>query len=513
MNFAEYILSEGCAFGRDRLAVVFENKALTYGELTEKVQRFASVIRGAGAEKGDRIVILMGNRPDYYVAFLGAAWAGVICSTINVDYGVPEIAHMIRHADPVVIVADKTGADKYDAAIAASDLSPVTLFRVDGIETNQGGESLEQILATAETAPSTSVHPDDGVLMAFSSGSSGLPKPILTTHSGEIYASQAFRDVWRMNSADRVLVALALGWAYGIGTLSMPTLASGATIILLPKFRPDTVSIAIEQQQVTVFSGVTTMYRMILDYVSTLPTSPRFSSLRLAMTGGEKRNESIFAQFEDLAGVPVFDIYCQSEARPALGYDPLLDKRPVPGAAGRVFPGVEIELIKDDGSIAQVGEVGEMRIRHPNSFREYFGLSELTQKKRDTTGWVTTGDLFRYDKDGLFFLLGRKDGDMINRGGVKISPGELEERIATHPKVREVAVVGRPDTKYGEEVVACLVGDIAEEELIAQIRECFKDGFAEYKVPTHVVQFAELPRSANGKVDRRALIASVSKKS
>lgn len=511
MNLSEYVLGEGLAYGADRTAVIFEDRVLSYGQLAHEVGRFSSVLRQIGASKGDRIVVLMGNRPEYYMAYLGAARAGVICATINIDYGLPEIAHMVRHADPVCIVADRAGADKYLGAIRDAGMEAVRILRVDGVGSGEVGEALEPLLAAATAGEPATVEGRDGVLLAFSSGSSGMPKPILTSHRGEIYAARSFRSMWRFNWSDRVMLSLALAWAYGIGTVSMPALSAGAAIVLMPKFRPDTASQAIQRHRATVMVGVTTMFRMIADYAADQPTAPDLTSLRLAMTGGEMRNEPVFERFEALSGVPVHDIYAQSEIRPVFGYDPVAVARPLPGAAGQLFPGVEARLVGDDGSPVPVGEPGELYARSPNTFLGYFRQPELTAEKRSEDGWVRTGDIFRVDEDGFWYLLGRKSADVINRGGVKISPNEIEVHLARHPRIRDVVVVPRSHERYGEEVVACVVGNFERDELLGQIRTHCEGVFADYKIPTSAVLVEELIYSANGKVDRKALAALAAK--
>ena len=511
MNFAEYVLEEGLAYGGERTAVLFEDRELSYAQLADQVYRFSAVLAQSGASRGDRIVVLMGNRPDYYMAYLGAARAGVICATINIDYGLPEIAHMVRHADPLCIVADRAGAEKYLSAIRDTGLQAVRILRVDDVTPGEAGEALQPMLARATPGPATEVAGEDGVLLVFSSGSSGMPKPILTSHRGEIYAARSFRSMWRFNWNDRVLVSLALAWAYGIGTTSMPALSAGATIVLTPKFRPDTVSAAIMKHRATVLVGVTTMFRMIADYAADQPVAPDLRSLRLAMTGGEKRNEAVFERFEALAGVPVHDIYAQSEIRPVFGYDPVAVERPLPGAAGQLFPGVEVRLVGEDGFPVPAGEPGELHARSPNTFLEYFRQPELTAEKRSEDGWVRTGDMFRVDEAGFWYLLGRKSADVINRGGVKISPNEIEEHLARHPHIRDVVVVPRTHERYGEEVVACVVGAFVAEELLGQIRAHCEGVLADYKIPTSAVLIDELIYSANGKVDRKALAALAAK--
>jgi acyl-coenzyme A synthetase/AMP-(fatty) acid ligase len=509
MNFSDYVLGEALALGPQRAAIIHDEQVTSYAALADRVGRFAGLLIQMGAAKGDRIAVLMANHPDHYTAFLGAARAGVICATINVDYGVHEVAHMMHHTDPICIVADEAGTAKYLSAVAEASLSRKPILRVDGVSANAADEPLDQLLARCQPASSVDVDEDDGVLLAFSSGSSGMPKPILTSHAGEIFAARSFRNMWRLNWNDRVLVSLSLGWAYGIGTLSMPTLAAGATIVLMPKFRPDTVSHAIERYRATVMAGVTTMYRMIVDYAAQQQESPNLTSLRMAMTGGEKRNEAVFEKFEQLAGIPVHDLYAQSEIRPVLGYDPVAIPRPVAGAAGCLFPGVEAELRLDDGRVVAPCEVGELYARSRNSFLGYYRQPELSQTKRTPDGWVKTGDLFRCDQAGIWYLVGRIAADMINRGGVKISAGEIEQHLATHPNIRDVVVVAKPHPTYGEEVAACIVGDLDPTTALEVVKKHCSGALSDHKIPTFVMLVDELSYGANGKINRKAMAALV----
>jgi long-chain acyl-CoA synthetase len=347
---------------------------------------------------------------------------------------------------------------------------------------------------------------DAGVLLCYTSGTSGAPKPVLTGHAGEIWAARSFRSMWRLSWNDRVAVALPLAWVYGLGTVSIPALSCGATVVLLPRFRPDLLCDAVAAARATVFAGVTTMYRMVVEYAASQPSPPDLRSLRLPMTGGERRNEVVFDAFERLSGIPVHDLYACSEARPILGYDPIATPRPLSGAAGILFPGVEAELRDDNGNVVPASETGELHVRSPNTFKEYYKEPELTADKVDAHGWVRTGDLFRVDEQGFWHIQGRKDADMINRSGAKVAPPEVEAHLVKHPRIREAVVVGRPDPRYGEEVVAVIVGDMREDEALALVRQHCQNALADYKTPTSVIVLADMPYGSTGKINRRALI-------
>jgi long-chain acyl-CoA synthetase len=349
------------------------------------------------------------------------------------------------------------------------------------------------------------VGPRESLLLCYTSGSTSRPKPVLTTHGGEIWAARSFSAMWRFTWNDAVLVGLPLAWVYGLGTVSVPALSVGAKIVLLPRFRPDDACAAIERHRVTVIPGVTTMFSMMVAYAAQQSTVPDLRSLRLALSGGERRNEVAFAKFEEISGVPVFDVYASSEARPVFSYDPLMVARPRPGASGILFPGVEAELRDEAGGIVPPGGTGELWIRSPSTIKEYFREPELTAQRRDADGWVRMGDLFRVDEEGYWFIEGRTT-EMIIRGGANVSPAELEDHLVTHPAIAEAVVVGRSDPKYGEEVVAFVVGKFADEAAALHLLEQHCRGvIADYKIPTCVRVLDRLPLGPAGKVDRRAL--------
>jgi acyl-CoA synthetase (AMP-forming)/AMP-acid ligase II len=508
MNFANYIAEAGTAYGRERTAVESPLGSWTYGELIDEAERFACALKSCGLKRGDRVVALMENRPEYYVGYLAAARLGAIYATVNVDYAVGEIAYIINHCEPACIAADETGARKFREAVSDTKGSNIAIVRVEEKLANADlrlGISYTDLAQTAAEAPVIDVPPDESLLLCYTSGSTNRPKPVLTTHGGERWAARSFRSMWRMTCNDTVLVALPLAWVYGLGTVSLPALSGGAKIVLLTRFRPDDACRAISRHRVTIFPGVTTMYGMIVGYAMSQQPVPDLTSIRLALSGGERRNEVAFAKFEELSGVPVFDVYASSEARPVFSYDPLVEKRPVPGASGTLHPGVEAELRAEHGKAVAEGQVGELWVRSPSVIKEYFREPELTATRKDSRGWVRMGDLFRVDAQGHWFIEGRTT-DMIIRGGANVSPAELEDHLVIHPKIREAIVLGRPDPKYGEEVVVFLVGEFADEGAAAKcVYDHCRGSIAEYKIPTTVKLLEKMPLGPTGKIDRRAL--------
>jgi len=507
MNFARYIEEEGGAFGLSRVAVESPFGTWTFGRLFESAERFARALSACGVRQGDRVVALMENRPEYYVAYLAAARLGAILSTVNIDYSIGEICYIVEHCKPACVAADEAGARKYAESLTQVSAIKATLVRVEeqvaGADASLG-RSYVEIGKGVDPVDFVDVPPDQGVLLCYTSGSTSRPKPVLTTHGGERWASRSFRSMWRLTCNDTVLVTLPLAWVYGLGTVSMPAFSHGAKVVLLPRFRPADVCAAIERHRITVFPGVTTMYGMLVGYAMSQETKPNFRSIRLALSGGERRNEVAFEKFEDLSGQPVFDVYASSEARPVFSYDPLCVNRPVPGSSGVLHPGVEAQVRDKDGNILRPGEVGELWIRSPSIIKEYYGEPELTAGRKDADGWVRMGDLFRQAEDGYWFIEGRTT-DMIIRGGANVSPAELEDHLVINPRIKEAIVLGRPDPKYGEEVVAFVVGEFSGTDAASVVVQHCRGAIAEYKIPTVIKAMPSLPLGPTGKVDRKAL--------
>jgi long-chain acyl-CoA synthetase len=275
-------------------------------------------------------------------------------------------------------------------------------------------------------------------------------------------------------------------------------IASGATLLIVPKFSPADVVSVIREEKATIFAGVPTMYNFMLQ----LPTTAAddFTSIRVCISGGAAIPVALLHKFEEKYSVIILEGYGLSEASPVTAFNPLRGTRKA-GSIGINIPGVINKVVGEDGQEVPYGEIGELIVQGPNVMKGYLGLPEATsQALRD--GWLYTGDMATMDEEGYISIVDRKK-DMIIVGGYNVYPREVEEVLYKHPGIMEAAVIGVPNVEYGEAVKAYVVKNdqLTSEEVI----QYCKENLAKYKVPTQVEFLDELPKNTTGKILRRAL--------
>jgi long-chain acyl-CoA synthetase len=300
-----------------------------------------------------------------------------------------------------------------------------------------------------------------------------------------------------------MLAPPAFSWIYGLSTANLTGLMAGSGAVMLERFSPTLLCDRAERRGVTIFMGVVTHFRILVDYCEKTGRRPFGPELRMAVSGGERRDEVAFAKFEEMFGVPVLDLYASSEGRPGFGYDPQLDPRPVPGSCGRVIPGVQARI--EAGAAGDVA--GELHLRSEGNYMGYFDPERLVDPEITPDDWLPMGDRFEITGDGWGFVVGRSK-EVIIRGGANISPVEVESVIAQHPDVTGVAVVGIASASHGESVAAAVVGDfggVAEPGVV--LAEYCAERLAKFKVPTEWLVLGRLPRNSNDKVDKVAVMS------
>ena len=502
MNIYRDILEAGAAFGEQRTAVTFEGTSWTYGEVMRRSLALAAQLQKNGIGRGDRVAIVMPNRPEYYVALFACAYVGAVLATVNIEFRSSEIASILSNASPSAVLVDARGANVLQLLHDDVELTlPVLeLPSEDGVQLG-----IPMILnADPPEIPMIELAPHDPALILYTSGSTAMPKAVLCTHGAEVWSANAHRSIWRINSLDRAVMPLTLAWAYGLCTVSLSCLLAGACIALLERFKPDELARTIADQRATLFYGVTTMFVMLSQYAAETQL-PDLSSLRFALSGGEVRDEDVFRWFSSVAGAPVSDAYAMSEVKPVMTYDAILEPETVRGSCGRLVPGVEAKVVDENGQPLPAGEVGELWLRSRGMFSGYFGQPELTTQRMTDDGWFKTGDLMRESEDGHWFFAGRAD-DVIRRGGANVSPLEVETILLQHPRVDEVVVTGIPDATYGQLVVAIVVGSFeSNEDAHRQLESFSTPRLAEFKIPKRAVLVDRIPTTTMGKLDRQTI--------
>ena len=457
----------------EKAAIITEEGALSYAELSLRVACAARWLGAQGLERGDVLALQLPKQLLFLELHLAALALGITTLPLNDRYTPTELAYLlhdsqaslcVRAAGPPVSVRSVWAAD---ARAATLQSEPLTL----------------------PPPPSA----DTIAVLCYTSGTTGEPKGALLSHGNLTACVSSLREAWRWSRDDVLVHVLPLYHVHGLFVAQHGALAAGATTVWLESFSPEAVFQAIAQHRATVFMGVPTFYHRLLKH----PSTPDLSSMRLFTSGSAPLPAADHHAFRERFGVEILERYGMTEIGIVLSN--LYDGPRKPGAVGRALPGVSVRIT--DPETAQPtprGEVGEVRICGPSVFQGYLGRAEASAAAV-VNDWMHTGDLGYIDEDGDIHLVGRHK-DLIITGGLNVYPGEVEAVLTAHPSVSEAAVIGLPDADLGESVAALLVpsGPIHEDALRAWVRE----RLAGYKVPQAFRTATELPRNAMGKVQK-----------
>ena len=502
MNLGEIPRRNARRFPR-RVGLAFGDTRLTWPQVNERVNRFASALHTRGVSAGDRVAILAQNSHRFLEAYWGLAKLGAIAVPLNFRLTRREMATLLEHSGACVLIAGGEYAE------VAAELPGVRL--VIGLDGGGDADSYESMLADAEAdEPELGAGSDDPFAIMYTSGTTGLPKGAVVTHGNlesNVY-NQAIADT--ADPADINLVATPL---YHMGAVFMGTTyaALGCTQVILERFVAAEVLETIERERVTTCLLVPTMLNMVLNEPSIGERD--LASLRLIFYGGSTITRAVLRRAIETIGCGFTQGYGLTETIEAtfltaddhrLDDDPVHERRLA--SAGREAVNAEVRVVDGEGRDLPPGEVGEVLIRSPSVIREYWRAPEATREAiRDD--WFHTGDLGYRDDDAFLFIVDRKK-DMIISGGVNVYPKEVEEVLFAHPSVLEAAVIGVPDDNWGEAVTAVVVTrpgcELTEDELLEHCRAAL----AGYKKPRSVKFLAELPRNPSGKILKRELRAT-----
>ncbi|MGM9950437.1 MAG: fatty acid--CoA ligase family protein [Lysinibacillus sp.] len=510
MNLVEQIRQQ--AFEQpEKTAYYFMGKGTSYAELEHTIGRFASALQDMGVEKGDHVALLLGNTPHFIISLYATMRIGATAIPINPIYTPDEISYIIQNGDVKAVIA-------LDMLLPLVEIGVKAFPQVEGYiiceTTPDIGEKYAALSDAARgkaklfthvlAAATTTVEPvevdtDDTAVILYTSGTTGHPKGAMLTH-GNLYSNA--RDVGnylQMSGEDRIITTLPVFHVFALTVVVNAPLMRGATLLLAPRFSPAEIFQLAEHYKATVFAGVPTMFNFLYQFEEGNPKA--FSHLRLAISGGASLPVALLHSFEEKFNVRVSEGYGLSEASPVTCFNPL-DRERKAGSIGQSIINVENKVVDVHGEEVPVGEVGELIVRGPNVMKGYYKMPEETAMTiRD--GWLYTGDLARKDEEDYFYIVDRKK-DMIIVGGYNVYPREVEEVLFAHPKVVEAAVVGLPDTDFGEAVHAYVVlkdGAVSAEEL----KDYCTEHIVKYKVPKTIEILDELPKNSTGKILRRSL--------
>ncbi|RQM44242.1 long-chain fatty acid--CoA ligase [Paraburkholderia bannensis] len=519
---------------REREAYVSAGSPMTYAALARKATAFASWLQGAGVMPGERVAIMLPNTLQYPVALFGALKAGTTVVNVNPLYTARELEHQLNDSGAQTIVVFESFAKTLADALPGTRVERIVLTQLGdllGEGLNLKGRFINFMLrhvkkvvppyslpravwlldaleqgARAPRAPVAAAR-DDLAFLQYTGGTTGVAKGAMLTH-GSILANVLQAKAWiadQLNAdAETVLTPLPLYHIYSLTVNALIFMLLGGRNILIANPRDmKRVMKTIRHERFSCISAVNTLYNAFLDNEEFRARD--FSGLKLAMAGGMATQKAIADRFRAVTGKPIVEGYGLTECSPIVTLNPVdLDHlQDFAGSIGLPAPSTQVRFRRDDGTWAGIGEAGELCVKGPQVMRGYWNRPDETAKVFVSDGWLTTGDIGVMDARGYIRLIDRKK-DMILVSGFNVYPNEIEDVIATHPGVREVAAIGVPDPVQGERVKVFVVRRDATLTADALIQYC-RQQLTGYKVP-RMVEFRDaLPQSNIGKILRREL--------
>lgn len=494
-----------------KVAARDSHRALTYREWDERASRLAAALRSRGLAKGDRVALLAYNAIEWLEIYAALARAGLVAVPVNFRLRAPEIAYIVGHCEARAIIVQESLRHEAEAALAESEIDPhrrIVFGGAAGAAVPAGWSGYEALLAARpDAAPEADVQPQDLFALMYTSGTTGRPKGAMRSHEGNALIALATALEFGLSADDTALLVMPLCHAnslYFAVTFAM----LGATIVVddHAHFDPAATLAALAESRITFTSLVPTHYVMMLGLPDAVKAQYDLHAVgKLLISSAPARPETKRAVMALFPHAKLFELYGSTEAGwvTVLRPDEQLDRL---GTVGREWAGSgAIRLLGVDGREVPDGEVGELFSRTAYVFDGYWKNPEKTAEAF-RGAWCSVGDLALRDADGCIRLVDRKS-HMIISGGENIYPSEVEAVLATHPAVHDVAVVGLPDEKWGETVLAVVVlraGEAADE---AGLLDWCRPRMAGYKRPRAVrfIGEAELPRTATGKIQHRLL--------
>ncbi|MDO5559491.1 MAG: AMP-binding protein [Oscillospiraceae bacterium] len=496
----------------------------TYTQFRDDVDRFARSLIAMGVKKGDHVAIWATNVPAWYITFWATTKIGAVLVTVNTAYKIHEAEYLLKQSDTftLVMIEGYKGTNNYieimqklcpelenckPGELDSSKLPYLKNVIIAGETKVNGCYTWSEAMELAETVPAAEVEKrrrkvdkDDVCNMQYTSGTTGFPKGVMLTHFNVVNNGKAIGDCMDLSTADRMMIQVPMFHCFGMVLAMTASVTHGTTMSPITAFSPRKGLACINQEKITAFHGVPTMFIAMLEHADFPATD--FSYMRTGIMAGSPCPVKVM---EDVVNkMHMTDIcitYGQTEASPGCTMsktDDSLEHRV--NTVGREMFGVECKIVDPETNEDLPDNVdGEFVARGYNIMKGYYKMPEATAAAIDENGWLHTGDLARRTPDGYYKITGRIK-DMIIRGGENIYPKEIEEFIYTHPKVKDVQVIGVPDEQYGEEIMACVILKENETSSEEEIKQFVMDNMAKHKVPRYVDFVTEFPMNAAGKI-------------
>jgi fatty-acyl-CoA synthase len=502
------VITKGREKYADSEAVVFNETTLTYNQLENRVKRFSEALAGFGMKKGDRLALLLPTSANFLTCWLGASGLGVITVGLNVRYRESELRYMMDQSAPRLLVVSPEFAGTNMLEIIEK-IRPKTVEQVI-VDSHRKmkdhctiTEFTDRWAEKGQAVPPEPVYPEDGNFIIYTSGTTGKPKAALLTSQSILAMCRSLGKAMAVTSSDRILNALPLNHVGGATILAINSLMHGSTLILQDSFHPEKYARAIQEKKITVTGGVPTMLAMLLS--SGLYKEFDLSGLRLVIMGGSPAPPVLLESLKKVLNCHMMICYGLTEVSgfctATLLTDPT-DK--IFNTVGKPLEGIDYKVVNQSGNPANKGESGELLVRGDTVIPGYYLGPGNIDRCRDEDGWLHTGDIASVDNDGYISIVGRVK-EMYITGGYNVYPPEIEDCLCQHPGILMAAVIGVPDSIYGEAGKAFVLPRPGS-ELTAEILAAYcKEKLADYKIPRAFEIVDAFPMTPLGKIRKSEL--------
>ena len=479
---------------RDRTAIIAPEGVFTYGNLLDVSATVATrLLAGRDDLEGARVCFLVPPSWEHIVTQWGILRAGGLSVPMAISHPSTELDYVLGDAEPEALVAHPKLLDRVNIA---ADRRAIPVLQTPALVADGPVGELPTLL------------PARPAMMLYTSGTTGRPKGVVISHGNVSAQVTALSEAWAWNPDDHILLHLPLHHVHGIVNILTSALWNGALCEILPRFNPVDVWERLSRCDVTLYMAVPTVYRRLIEAWEDADTPTREAwsagakSCRLMISGSAALPVPTLERWEEITGQRLLERYGMTEI--GMGLSNPLEGERRPGHVGHPLPGIEVRLVDDNDQPVSGDSAGRIQVRGPAVFAEYWRRKEETAASFTDDGWFRTGDQAAIS-DGAYRILGRSSVDILKTGGEKISALEIEDVLRTHPAVADCAVVGVPDSDWGDRVCAAVVRNPSSAFDSEKLRAYAKERLAPYKVPKDILLVDDLPRNAMGKVTKPAI--------
>ena len=464
---------------------------LTYGQLNLRANRLAGDLQRSGVGRGDRVSLLAPNSAAYLELLFAVAKLGAVFVPLNFRFSVPELAYVLNDCQPRVLVT-------HDAYAEVTE----QLKEMTSIPVHLTQSAYQSVVTEAEPlVQAVDVEMEEPWAIIYTGGTTGKPKGAILSHRAITWNSINTIITWGLTEQEITPVYMPMFHTGGLNALTTPVLHAGGTVVIGSEFNPSAILDVLEEERCTIALFVPTMHHMLTSLPEFAERS--FPSMHTFLSGGAPCPHPIYEAYW-AKGLLFKEGYGLTEAGPNNFYIHPNDAKRKIGSIGMPMFHNQIRIVDDAGQDVPCGETGELWIAGPHVFSGYWNNAEKTAEAL-VDGWLHTGDLARQDEDGYTYIVGRKK-DMIITGGENVYPLEIEHVLEGHPDIREVAVVGLADEKWGEVVTAVIVPVPGAQPTGEQLKSFCAGKLAGYKVPKRFLLAPELPKTSVGKIDKKGIV-------